>query len=108
MTEEQMEIYRKVHEVHNAEQRRMHEQMQQEAIKRCEEGKPHPCDWKYFQDEQINKIAHQDDKIAHPDTMGKTSATILLVVGMIGSLIFRQWYLAWVILLWWYFSKDRV
>jgi hypothetical protein len=108
MTEKQMEVYRKVHEAHQEEQRRMKEEMKQKAIQHREEGKSHPCDYVYFREEEKNKIAHQDEKIAHPDTMRKTPATILLVIGMVGSLIFKQWYLVWVILFGWYFSKDRV
>ena len=62
-----------------------------------------------YQQKEIEKEKRDaEKKYAHPDTMGKTPATILLIVGMIGSLIFKQWYLAWVMLLWWYFSKDRV
>ena len=87
----------------------MYEKRKKEAIKRAEEGNPHPCDYVYFTEEkQKNKIAHKDDKIAHPDTMRKEPATVLLIVGMIGSLIFKQWYLIWATLLWWYFSKNRV
>ena len=107
--EEEREIWRKVHEDFAQQKQKDEEKRKQDAIKRREEGKSHPCDWGYFTEEdKALKIAHQDEKIAHPDTMRKTPATILLIVGMIGSLIFKQWYLVWIILLWWYFSKDRV
>lgn len=49
-----------------------------------------------------------EKKTAHPDAVEKTPATILLIAGLVGSLIFKQWYLIWIMLLWWYFSKDRV
>ena len=90
-------------------QQEFYEKCKQEAIKRREEGKPHPCDYVYFQKETSkDKIAHQDEQIAHPDAMRKAPATILLVIGLIGSLIFKQWYLVWALLLLWYFSKSRV
>lgn len=62
----------------------------------------------YLKAEADKKQKFSEEKIAHPNTMDKTPATILLIVGMIGSLIFKQWYVIWVILLMWYFSKDRV
>lgn len=65
-------------------------------------------DKKRVNNKQTPKIAHQDEKIAHVDSMDKKMALVLLIAGMIGSLIFKQWYLVWVILLWWYFSNDRV
>lgn len=85
MTEEQMNAYRKVFE---EDKKRRKEQNQKECSQ--------------------SKIAHQDEKIAHPDVMRKTPAIIWLILGMVGSLIFQQWFLAWPLLLWWYFSKDRV
>ena len=48
------------------------------------------------------------EPMAHQDAMGKTLATILLILGMCGSLIFKQWYYVWAILLLWYFGQDRV
>lgn len=89
MTEEQLKVYRKVFE--------------EDAKRKQECNKPNNA-----HDNQQLKIAHQNDKIAHPDAMGKTPATILLVVSMIGSLIFNQWYLIWAILLIWYFSTNRI
>ena len=89
MTEEQMEVYRRVFEKDKI--------LKQETRKQDN-----------VIDNQKPKIAHQDEKIAHPDTMAKMPATILLIVGMIGSLIFKQWYFIWMILIWWFFSKDRV
>lgn len=109
MTEEEMKRYRSVFEADKKQRQEEWEQRRQKAVQRREEGAARPCDYIYFQDEaQKNIIAHKDDRIAHPDAMKKTPATILLVVGMLGSLIFKQWYLIWTMLLWWYFSKDRV
>lgn len=62
----------------------------------------------YLQKQMEKQEELKRQKIAHPDTMGKTPATILLIIGMCGSLIFKQWYYVWAILLWWYFSQDRV
>ena len=89
MTNEQIEVYRKVFE--------------QDKKLRQENNKPSD-----IIDNQKSKIAHQDEKIAHPDTMGKAPATILLILGMVGSLIFKQWYLIWAILFLWYFNNKRV
>ena len=68
---------------------------------------------KLYTDEHRKKEAEkqkrfQEEKTSHPDTMQKVPAKILLIVGMIGSLIFKQWYAIWAILLMWYFNKDRV
>lgn len=115
MTEEQMEVYRKVFAEDKKRRQEQKEKYKQEVIKRCEEGRAYSYDWQYYYEakgiipeEAKNKIAHQDEKIAHPDTMQKSSATILLIIGMIGSLIFKQWYFIWALLLLWYFSQDRV
>ncbi len=109
MTDKEKEIYRKVFEEDKIQRQEWYEQRKQEAIKRRAEGKSHPCDWKYFvEEDKTSKIANKDEKIAHPDTMRKEPATILLIIGLIGSLIFKQWYLVWAILLLWYFSRDRV
>ena len=62
----------------------------------------------YLEKEKEKSLNKLREQTAHPDTMGKTPATILLIVGMIGSLIFKQWYLIWAMLLLWYFGKDRV
>ena len=108
MTEEQMEVYRKVFEEDRKKRIAQEDGHKQEAIKRRAEGKSLVGDYLYLHENQKDKIAHQDEKIAHPDAMTKTQATILLIVGMIGSLIFKQWYLIWAILIWWYFGTDRV
>lgn len=79
-----------------------YQKRREEALQRLGEGREYPWDWKYIKNE------HMPEDIAHPDTMRKEPATILLIVGMIGSLIFKQWYFAWMALLWWYFSKHRV
>lgn len=62
----------------------------------------------YLREESEKQKQSAARKTAHPDAMDKIPATILLVAGMIGSLIFKQWYLIWVVLLVWYFSRDRV
>ena len=110
MTDEQKEAYRKVFEEDKKKSQAMYEQQKQEAIQRRENGKSHPSDWQYFIEDEgkSKKIAHKDEKIAHLNTMEKVPATILLILGMIGSLIFKQWYYAWIMLLWWYFGNDRV
>lgn len=93
MTDEQRNAYRKVFQ-------------ENKQIIQAKEG---------VQDAQIlstgykkQKVAHQDEQIAHPDTMRKIPAIILLVVVLIGSFIFEQWYFIWIIALVWYFSKKRV
>lgn len=107
MTDEERENYKQAIEK-NIRLRQEQENIRKKtAIKRCKEGNAYPDDWQYYYDGK-GSINEKKDKIAHPDTMRKTPATILLIVGMIGSLIFKQWYFAWIILLWWYFSKDRV
>ncbi len=115
MTDEQKEIYRKVFEEDKKRRQDLEEKYKQEAIRRCDAGIARPHDWRYYYEvkgitdnDKRTKIAHQDEKIAHPDSMRKAPATILLVAGMIGSLIFKQWYLIWAILFWWYFNNDRV
>ena len=62
----------------------------------------------YYKKEVEKAKRSAEEKTAHPDTMEKAPATILLIAGMVGSLIFKEWYLVCVMLLWWYFSKDRV
>lgn len=108
MTEDQREIYRKVFEESKKREQAHEKRRMQEVIKRKQEGKMHAGDYVYFQEKPKDKIAHQDKKIAHPDSMGKIHATVLLILGMIGSLIFNQWYAIWLLLLLWYFGKDKV
>ena len=62
----------------------------------------------YYKKEAEKEKYAAEKKYAHPDTMDKKSAAVLLAVGMVGSLIFKQWYLVWVMLLLWYLGKDRV
>ena len=108
MTKEQIEAYKRVFEEDAKWRQEIDKKNRQEAINRQKEGMSLAGDYVYFQGEKKDEIAHQNEKIAHPDTMNKVSATILLIVGMIGSLIFKQWYFAWAILLFWYFKNDRV
>lgn len=108
MTDNQREIYKRVFEK-DAKRRQANENRRmREAIERRKAGKSLAGDYVYFKNNKQDKVAHQNRKIAHPDAMEKTSATILLIVGMLGSLIFKQWYLIWAVLLWWYFKTDRV
>lgn len=86
-----------------------YELRKQTALKRKEEGQSKPGDCIYFNNETSNNnVMYKDEKIAHPDAMRKGPATALLIIGMIGSLIFKQWYLVWIILFLWYFHTDRV
>lgn len=105
---EYLEMWQKIMDEDKQRRQERREKQKQDAIKRAQEGKSLPGDYIYFQEKPKDKIAHQDDKIAHPDTMRKEPATILLIAGLVGSLIFKQWYLIWIMLLWWYFGKDRV
>ena len=103
-----MESWHKVFEEDKKQRQEELEHRKQEALIRKDNGESLSGDYVYFKESKNSRIAHQDDKIAHPDTMRKEPATILLVIGMIGGLIFKQWYLIWALLLLWYFSKDRV
>lgn len=62
----------------------------------------------YLEDQKHKEEIQKNKKYAHPDTMGKTEAKILLVLGLIGSLIFVFWPWLWIMLFSWYFGKDRV
>lgn len=86
MTEEQKNVYRKVFQTES------------------KSSYGQPSSNKHLR----RRIAHQNEKIAHPNTMRRVPATILLIVALVGSLIFEQWYLIWIIALMWYFSKNRV
>ena len=103
-----VELWKQVYEKRMEEQHEVEERRKREAIKRVEEGRAKPQDYAYLQGKPKDQIAHQDDNIAHPDTMRKEPATVLLILGLLGSLIFKQWYGIWALLFWWYFSKNRV
>ena len=62
----------------------------------------------YLEAEENKQKEIENKKIAHPDAMRKAPATVLLILGIIGSFIFKQWYIVTGILLIWYFSTKRV
>lgn len=90
------------------ERERKAKEYEEEYYRQIRSGERRLYTDEYYQKEAEKAKRSAEQKTAHPDTMEKTPATILLIAGMVGSLIFKQWYVIWVVLLWWYFSQNRV
>ena len=50
---------------------------------------------------------NNEQKCYQPNTISKGLALFITIAVMIGSLIFRQWYIAWIGIVVWYFHTDR-
>ncbi len=48
-----------------------------------------------------------EPKYYHPNTISKGPALFITIAVMIGSLIFKQWYIAWFGIIVWYFHTER-
>ena len=48
-----------------------------------------------------------EQKYYHPNTISKGPAIFITIAVMLGSLIFKQWYMAWIAIIIWYFHTDR-
>ena len=57
---------------------------------------------------KVPTTPHKDEqKYYHPNTISKRPAIFITIAVMLGSLIFKQWYIAWIAIIIWYFHTDR-
>ena len=91
---------------HESERKR--KEYEEEFWRKIESGEIQLYSEEHWKQETIRMEEKKNKKYAHPDTMGKTEAKILLILGLVGSLIFVFWPWIWIALFSWYFGKDRV
>ena len=92
----------------NEEVTRKNQEYEKEFREQIENGTIQLYTNEYLEAENKKQEEFKKKKYAHPDAMRKMPATILLILGIMGSFIFKQWYLVAGLLLMWYFGTKRV